>query len=144
MSGMIVSCPDEAATIKVGEKIASIVKDGGIIELAGDVGSGKTTFVKGLAKGLGYEHDISSPSFALQNVYEGSLRIRHFDLYRLKDSGLLRHELKDAIEEEGSVVVIEWAETAADILPKRRIIINFKLGPQESRELTVTFPEDQK
>lgn len=141
MRGVIVTCPDEAATIQVGEKIADMVKKGGVIELIGDVGSGKTTFVKGLATGLGYEGDVSSPSFALKNVYEAMIKINHFDLYRLDAPGLVKHELEEAIEEEQSLLVIEWAESAEEVLPEGRITINFRLGPKESRELKIILPE---
>ena len=141
MSELIVTCPDESSTRQAGGAIASLVKNGGFIELIGDVGSGKTTFVKGLAKGLNYNGDISSPSFALKNVYEGKPKISHFDLYRLDEPGLVKHDLEEAMKEEGSLVIIEWARSAEDILPSERITVIFSLNSEDSRELRITMPE---
>ncbi len=143
MSVLSVVCPDEIATMQVAVKIAGLVESGGFIELIGDVGVGKTTFVKGLAKGLGYEEDVSSPSFALKNVYKGKISINHFDLYRLSEPGLIRHELAEAIADEGSLVVVEWASDADDILPEKRIKVNFKVLDEASRELTIILPGEK-
>ena len=138
---MIVTCPDEAATRNVAEKLASQLGSGSLVELIGDVGSGKTTFVKGLAKGLSSKDEVSSPSFALKNVYEGRLRLYHFDLYRLEEPGLINHEITDALNEEDSAVVIEWANASSDILPKDRIKIEFIPDDETTRKLKITYPD---
>lgn len=143
MNELVVTCPDEAATLQVAEKIASMVKGGGVIELVGDVGSGKTTFVKGLAKGLGYDGQVSSPSFVLKNVYKAKeVTINHFDLYRLARPGIVKHELVDALADKNTVMVIEWGQSAKDILPDKRITVSFSATDDNSRKLKITLPEE--
>lgn len=122
--------------MQVAEKVAGLVKDGGFVELVGDVGSGKTTFVKGLAKALGHEGEVNSPSFALKNVYDGKIRINHFDLYRLEEPGIVRHELQEAAE-DNSVTVIEWGQSAKDILPNKRVTVSFSITEGEARKLRI-------
>lgn len=136
-------CPNEDSTKKVAEKLAVQLKGGELIELIGDVGSGKTTFVKGLAIGLESKDEVSSPSFALKNVYEGRLKLYHFDLYRLEGPGLIDHEIKDSLGEKDSITVIEWAEASSGILPKNRIKIEFIAAGEKSRKLKITMPKDK-
>lgn len=124
----------------MGEKLAQVLRGGEIIELSGDLGSGKTTFVKGLAKGLGSEDKVTSPSFALKNVYEGRLELCHFDLYRLEEPGLINYEIKDSLKDD-SIVAIEWAGKSSDILPSGRISVEFSSGKGQERKLKITYPE---
>lgn len=126
--------------MRVGEKLAQVLRGGEIIELSGDLGSGKTTFVKGLAKGLGSEDKVTSPSFALKNVYEGRLELCHFDLYRLEEPGLINYEIKDSLKDD-SIVAIEWAGKSSDILPSGRISVEFSSGKGQERKLKITYPE---
>lgn len=124
--------------MKVGEKLAASLSGGELIELSGDLGSGKTTFVKGLAKGLGSEDKVTSPSFALKNVYEGRLELCHFDLYRLEEPGLISHEIKDSLS-DNSVVAIEWTNNNPDVLPAERVIVEFMNVDDQSRKLKITY-----
>lgn len=124
----------------VAEKLARQLRGGEVIELSGDLGAGKTTFVKGLARGLESKDKVSSPSFALKNLYEGRLNLYHFDLYRLEEPGLMNHELEEAINED-SVVAIEWAGSSSDILPKDRISVEFMPEKDEARKLKITYAE---
>lgn len=141
---LLVDCPDEISTQQVGVKIAQQLKSGDLVELVGDVGAGKTTFVKGLARGIGSKDQVSSPSFALKNVYEGSrLTLHHYDLYRLEEPGLIEHEIIDSLEEPNTVIAIEWAELSDSVLPTDRIIIEFSLAAEDRRQLKITLPEDR-
>jgi tRNA threonylcarbamoyladenosine biosynthesis protein TsaE len=140
MNRLTVTCPSPEDTMKVGIKLAQSLRGGELIELSGDLGSGKTTFVKGLAEGLGSKDQVTSPSFALKNVYGGRLELYHFDLYRLEEPGLINHELKDALKDD-SVVAIEWAGASSDILPQDRIIVEFSAGEGNTRKLKITYPE---
>lgn len=142
MNKLAVTCPKPEDTMKVGEKLAAQLKGGEFIELIGDLGSGKTTFVKGLASGLGSNDDVTSPSFALKNVYKGRLDLCHFDLYRLEEPGIINHEIKDSIS-DSSVVAIEWAGASSDILPHDRIIIEFSSDGEHSRKLKITYLNKQ-
>lgn len=105
-------------TIKLGIKIAAHVKPGDIICLFGDLGTGKTTFVKGLAEGLRIKsRQVHSPTFVLLNINEGRLPLFHFDLYRLGDPceiAALGHE--EYFYSDG-VSVIEWAERLQQFMP---------------------------
>jgi tRNA threonylcarbamoyladenosine biosynthesis protein TsaE len=136
-----VDCPDGAATMAFGQRLGRVLKGGEVIELIGDIGSGKTTFVRGLAKGIDSSDHVSSPTFTVSAVYTGRLTVHHLDLYRLAEPGLLRHELTEALSEPNSVAVIEWASTVADILPETRVKINFQTTENEGRKLVVTVPK---
>ncbi len=141
MNQLKVTCPNETSTMKVAEKLAGQLASGELVELAGDVGSGKTTFVKGLAKGLDSNDRVSSPSFALKNIYHGRLKLYHFDLYRLNEAGLMDHEIKDSLDDKDAVSVIEWAGVSSNVLPKTRITVNFEIIGENSRQLTITMPD---
>lgn len=136
-----VTCDDAIETMQVGKKFGDLAKAGQVIELIGDVGAGKTTFVKGLARGLGIEEDITSPTFNIKNEYKGSLKLAHIDLYRLSQPGLIAEEIKDAIDDKDSVIVIEWAEDISELLPQDRIKIEFKTTGENSRKLRIDLPD---
>lgn len=131
--------PDEISTLQIADKLARQLKGGEFIELTGDLGAGKTTFVKGLAKGLGSKDEVSSPSFVLHNTYEGRLKLNHFDLYRLSEPGLINHEIKDALAEKDSVTAVEWAGASEDILPEKRIVVELTPGAGESRKIKISY-----
>ena len=96
-----------------------------IIELIGDVGAGKTTFVRGLAKGLGITESITSPSFTISKSYAIPTggRLIHYDFYRLPNPGLMADDLQENLADPANVVVIEWGESISDLLPKEHIKI---------------------
>lgn len=109
-------------TIEFGAWIATSIRMGTILALRGNLGAGKTTFVQGLAKGLGIIEPIQSPTFVLLNLYEG---LAHFDLYRLKNG----NDFKNLGFEEyfGKVIcAIEWPERIADLLPNETVQIEFE------------------
>jgi tRNA threonylcarbamoyladenosine biosynthesis protein TsaE len=96
-------------TLNLAEEVGSKLKGGEIIELIGDLGSGKTTFVRGLVQGANSADVVSSPTFMIKKEYlTPDLKIYHFDFYRLDQSDLIIHELSDAVSEPKSVVLIEW------------------------------------
>src|SRR5205807_2663685 len=102
-------------TLAIAVLIGSKLKGGEVIELVSDLGGGKTTFVKGLAKGLGSQDEVHSPSFTLSNEYRaGGLKIYHFDFYRLNEPGIMRQELAEAIADLSGVMVVEWPEIVED------------------------------
>lgn len=95
---------------------------GETIELIGDLGGGKTSFVRGLAKGLGSKDQVASPSFTISRVYKTSkLELHHYDLYRLEDPGVIRYELSESLNKPSIVVAVEWAGSAESILPDDRL-----------------------
>ncbi|HEX5455915.1 MAG TPA: tRNA (adenosine(37)-N6)-threonylcarbamoyltransferase complex ATPase subunit type 1 TsaE [Candidatus Saccharimonadales bacterium] len=139
MHELVVTSPDEISTLQIADKLARQLKGGELIELVGDLGSGKTTFVKGLAKGLGSKDPVSSPSFVLKNTYDGRLRLNHFDLYRLSDPGLIKHEIKDALDEKDSVTAVEWAGATGEVLPEKRIIIELIPQKDDKRRIKISY-----
>ena len=110
------SSPEETAAL--GERIGTICPRGAVFALAGVLGAGKTLFVQGLARGLGFSGEVTSPTFNLMNVYEGKMRLTHFDVYRLERA----EELYDigfyeyADDSEG-VVVVEWFDKFSEEMP---------------------------
>lgn len=109
-------------TLKFGRKFSSQLKAGDIVCLFGELGSGKTTFVKGLAQGLGIDPDVvNSPTFVLLNVHEGQLPLYHFDLYRLEDvKEILALGYEEYFYGEG-ITVVEWAERLKTLMPKKYV-----------------------
>ena len=137
---MIKEVESEQRTRQFGESIGRALKGGEIIELIGDVGAGKTTFVKGLALGLGVNEDVQSPSFTISRVYDGrdNLQLAHYDFYRLSDAGIMADELLETMHDPLTVTVIEWAGIVEGVLPKEHVTIAFESPTETSRVLTVT------
>ena len=106
------------------------------IELVGDVGAGKTTFVRGLAEGLGIKAPISSPSFTISRAYAGEkYTLAHYDFYRLEDPGLMAEDLAESISDPNNITVIEWGQSIADVLPLDHKVIEIKYIDENTREL---------
>ena len=114
----------EQEMLDFGQNFAKKVKFPMVIELIGDVGAGKTTFVRGLAKGLGIKEPVTSPSFTISKYYAmpSGKRLIHYDFYRLKDPGLMVDDLNESINDENTITIIEWSDTVSDLLPKDRTI----------------------
>ena len=126
-------------TMLAGEKLAKKLKPGDVVALYGNLGSGKTTFTKGIGKGLGVKKPahINSPTFVLIKEYEGKMSLYHLDLYRLGD---LKEIENLAIEEYiygNGITVIEWAEKIKCILPEKHISVKFKVKGDNKREVII-------
>jgi tRNA threonylcarbamoyladenosine biosynthesis protein TsaE len=132
----IVSLPDAAATQAVGMKFGESLTAGSVLLLTGDLGSGKTTLVQGLAQGMGIEDPIVSPTFTIINEYfSGRLPLYHLDLYRLAAAEVLELNLESywlGIEFEPGVMAIEWAERLP-YLPDNYIQIELTYDVSEGR-----------
>lgn len=138
----IINTADSTETEKVGQAIGEQLKGGEVIELTSDLGGGKTTFVRGLARGVGSTDSVNSPSFTIENVYAaGDLEIRHFDFYRLQEAGIAGFGLEEVLGDDSKVVILEWAGIAEARLPADRLIISFLPNKDESRTLTITAPK---
>jgi tRNA threonylcarbamoyladenosine biosynthesis protein TsaE len=137
---MIIEVEGEAATRELGQKIGRLLRGGETIELIGDVGAGKTTFVKGLAQGLAIDDDVQSPSFTISRVYDArdNLHLAHYDFYRLADAGIMSDELSETMQDPETITVIEWADIVEGVLPKDRLTITFEAPTEMSRKLTLT------
>ncbi|MDO8635908.1 MAG: tRNA (adenosine(37)-N6)-threonylcarbamoyltransferase complex ATPase subunit type 1 TsaE [Dehalococcoidia bacterium] len=126
------------ATQAIGRKLGEIMRPGDVILLIGELGAGKTCFVQGLARGLGVEENISSPSFVLLRQYVGRLPLYHVDLYRLeKLPEIADLGLDDYFYSEG-VSVIEWANRALELLPAEHLLIELKIVSARQRRIALT------
>ncbi len=124
--------PEE--TRLLGESLAALLTPGDVVLLAGELGAGKTTFVQGMARGLGYGGGVSSKSFVLLGQYDGRVKLYHADLYRLEHP----EEVQDLALEELSadgVLVVEWPERAEYLLPEENIKIRLEVTGEETRVL---------
>lgn len=119
---------NEAELMTLAEQIASRLQGGEVIELIGDVGAGKTTFTKGLAAALGIKDTIQSPTFTINREYQygDNQRLVHYDFYRLNQAGIMRDELAETIADPKALVVVEWADVTADVLPLERLTIRIQ------------------
>ena len=125
-------------TITLGQKLGTLLEDGDMVALVGELGSGKTWFTKGVALGLGVSEDqvITSPSFALVNEYEGRVPFYHMDVYRLGSlSEFLSAGLEEFLHQRG-IVAMEWADRWPEILPEKRINVAFVILDDNRREIT--------
>ncbi len=121
-------------------------RGGEVFELVGDVGSGKTTFVKGLALGLGVDDDVQSPSFTISRTYAArdGLELHHYDFYRLPEAGIMTYDVAESGADAQTVTVVEWAETVAKVLPGSRTVIEFYYADGETERRMVLRTHDKK
>ncbi len=126
----------------LGEKCAKNLKAGGIIALYGELGGGKTTFVQGIALGLGIERRIISPTFIIVRTYELNIEnaknFYHIDLYRTQNQDDIKGlGLEEIISDGKNIVAIEWAEKMGEFLPEKRTDIFFKYIEGDKREIKI-------
>lgn len=131
-----------ADTVELGRKLGSMLQKGDNVCLFGDLGTGKTAFTNGIAKGLGISGYITSPTFTIVNEYEGRLPLYHFDVYRIGDADeMIDTGYYEYIDGDG-VTVIEWADLIREILPSERIEVCIKKDDHEgsdSRMIIISF-----
>lgn len=133
---MIVETASPEETEALGRRIGAAMGAGALIALTGDLGAGKTRFVKGLAAGLGVDPaKVTSPTFTLMNLHEGRIRLGHFDLYRLESADLASLGFFDVLAEGAAVV--EWAERAGEAMPADRLSISFEVTGESTRRLMI-------
>lgn len=128
----------EEDTIKLGKYISKFLKPGDLILLYGDLGCGKTTFVKGLAQGLLVDPEtyVTSPSFSLVNIYEGKYTIYHIDLYRLESVELEELGIYEFLNH--GIVVIEWADKLSHVITPDFLEVYFYFIDLSKRTITLT------
>jgi len=132
---MIITTDSAQATILAGKKFASILKPQDVVVLEGDLGGGKTTFIKGLLEGFGYRGRVLSPSFTLVRQYHiKSKCIYHIDLYRLEKSDIFNLGMEDMIYSKEAITVIEWGDKIRGDLD-RYLDIKFSFLGENKRKL---------
>lgn len=128
-------------TERLGEGLGKRLKGGEVIELVSDVGGGKTTLVRGLARGFGSTDNVASPTFTISRVYKAPKReLHHFDFYRLSEPGIVAAELAEKLGDPQTVTVIEWGESVRDVLPRRRLRILLESEGENRRSITLACP----
>ena len=127
---------NEYETLELAQNFESEKFPNMVICLNGELGSGKTMFVKGIANALGITESITSPTFTIVKEYDGELPLYHFDVYRL-DGNTDGVGIEDYFNKNG-VVIIEWADTIKNILPEERLDIKFKVVGENKRVLVIT------
>lgn len=107
-----------------------------------DLGGGKTTFTRGLVRGLGSGDKVASPTFTISKMYQaGEREVHHFDFYRLHEPGIIADELAEVVNDPQAIVVVEWADVVQHVLPEKRLTITIEQTPTGSRKLTFKAPE---
>lgn len=130
-------------TEQIAENLGQQLKGGEVIELISDLGGGKTTFTRGLVRGMGSTDHVSSPTFKICNVYKSSnLEIHHFDFYRLNDPGLIKHELSDVLGDNKIITIIEWADVVKKQIPNDALMVNIKRVDEDSRVITFHYSDN--
>jgi len=136
-------------TQEFGEEFARKLLPGDILLLYGNLGSGKTTFMQGLAKGLGIKRRIISPTFIITRRYEINAQpervnlkyLYHIDLYRTDSKDLKGLGLTDILQEKDIITAIEWPEKLGKFLPKKRLELNFTTIDENTREIEINSYE---
>ena len=129
--------PDE--TFGLGRDLGQRLRGGEVVALVGDLGSGKTTFTRGLACGLGFAdyRKVNSPTYVLEQIYEGRCLLHHYDAYRLAGEAELRALGFDERLGGTAVLVLEWADRVAGCLPDERLLVEIgfasETGPDARR-----------
>lgn len=135
----------EEITMKYGERLAKFLRPGDIVCLQGDLGAGKTTFVKGIANGLKIDNtEVHSPTFTLMNIYQGKVPLYHFDCYRLEENiqlGLAGYE--EFLYGRG-ISVVEWPDRLYHLMPKNYIEITLKHVSLSERKIYYKVKGEQR
>ena len=121
---------NESETEKLGEELARRLRGGNVVAYFGGLGAGKTAFTRGLARGLGCEGRVTSPTFTIVNEYEGAIPLFHFDMYRLGDEDELFDIGWEDYLSRGGVCAVEWSERVAGALPPGTITVTISRHPE--------------
>ncbi|MDF2673798.1 MAG: tsaE [Clostridiales bacterium] len=127
----------EEETLIIGTKIGEKLMPGSVISLNGDLGAGKTHITKGIAKGLGVEDYITSPTFIIVNQYEGRIPLYHFDVYRINDiDEMYEIGFEEYLYGDGACI-IEWGKIVEELLPEYTIKIDINKIDDNTREIVI-------
>ena len=124
-------------TEALGQSLAKTLAPGTLLALRGDLGAGKTAFVRGLAAGLGYHGRVTSPTFTIVNEYEGTLPLFHFDLYRLGSEDELYDIGFDEYLARCGVCAVEWSERAPELMSAAQVQVTISRLDETSRRIVV-------
>lgn len=127
-----------AETEAFAASLGRTLKGGEVLAFRGQMGAGKTCFVRGLAAGMGVSGEVCSPTFALVHEYPGPITLYHFDMYRIHDlDDLYSTGFFDYLEDEQAVLAIEWSEQIAEALPEQVLFITLEATGETTRTITL-------
>ena len=130
-------------TEQVAQALASRIPSGTVLAFTGDLGAGKTTFTRGLARGLGITMPVTSPTYTIVNEYrEGCVPLIHFDMYRLSSADELFDIGWEDYRAEGAILAVEWSENVADALGADVITVCMERVGETTRKITVIGLEE--
>ena len=130
----------EAETEALGQRLTAVLFPGAVVAYEGGLGMGKTAFTRGLARGLGYNGRVTSPTFTIVNEYEGGrLPLFHFDMYRLDNADALFDIGWEDHLDRGGVCALEWSEQVTEALPPDAIRVGFARCPEADNWRTITI-----
>ena len=127
----------EEETIEIGAKIAAKLKIGDIICMKGDLGAGKTTLTKSIAKNLGIEDYVTSPTFTIINEYRGKYPLYHFDVYRIENPEDMYELGYEEYFYGKGICIIEWANMIEELIPEESIWIEIDHGKTENERIII-------
>ena len=128
-------------TEEVGRKLAEILPGGSVVAMYGDLGAGKTAFVRGMAKGMGLSRRVSSPTFTIVNEYLGERELIHFDMYRLSSADELFDIGWEDYLSRGAVCAVEWSENVQDAFFGDEIVVRIDKLNDTDRKITIEGAE---
>jgi len=132
-------------TEELAKQVGAKLRGGEVIALSSDLGGGKTAFVRGLARGMGSQDHVSSPTFTISQIYSApqtGLTLHHYDFYRLNEPGLMALELAETLTDPMAVLAVEWGDVVDGVLPDARLTISIVRTGDNARQLTLKYPED--
>ena len=127
----------EEDTRRIAKEFANTLKAGDIVLLNGDLGAGKTTFTRFVLQARGVKDIINSPTFSILKSYNGDMIFHHFDTYRISTEEAIEAGFDEILDDKDSVILIEWSENIAPLLPSKRIVINIRLIDDNTREIEI-------
>lgn len=128
-------------TEEVGRKLAEKLPGGSVVAMYGDLGAGKTAFVRGMAKGMGLSCRVSSPTFTIVNEYLGERELIHFDMYRLSSADELFDIGWDDYLSRGAVCAVEWSENVQDAFFGDEVVVRIEKLNDSDRKITIEGAE---
>jgi tRNA threonylcarbamoyladenosine biosynthesis protein TsaE len=142
---LVFQTKNPSETIRIGKRIGSLLMPGDVLALVGELGAGKTQFIKGLAAGTGVKKSIylTSPSFTLINEYVGKVPFYHIDLYRLESEREAEELGLEEYFQGGGITVIEWADKIPSLLPEEILWIEIHYTGEYTRSLEISGKGDR-
>ena len=123
------------ATQALAAALAGVLEPGDLVLLIGELGAGKTAFAQGIARGLGVDEPVTSPTFTIVHEYEGRVRLAHVDVYRLERAQDLYDLGFDELVDDGRVTLVEWGDRVEHLLPAEHLVVRIEPGAADNERV---------